>query len=232
MHRILISTIVLAIIGTPSAYGVSPAARAPALSEPALSEPAPAQARASAGESSRDEEKLVYGPLLGLVPVFLHNVNTREDRLFILNREGHIVGESSEAIEDFFHCRRSGRRHAMAPEVLSMLAGIAAEYPGHVIEIVSGYRRRGFGVRRSKHFSGRAIDLRVRGVKTHELRDFLWGQRHEAMGLGHYRHENFIHVDHRPKEPKVGWTQRRKNSPYRYNPRWARADRRRGKRAL
>lgn len=159
-----------------------------------------------------------------VVPVFLHNVNTLEDRMFLLTLDGEIVGEDENAVKEFFRCKRTKRKHRMHAEVLAKLAEVADHYPGKTIEIVSGYRRTGFGVKNSKHFRGRAIDMRVRGIKTAELRDFLWQGGGEGMGLGHYRSENFVHIDHRPGEPKTAWTQRRKNASYQYNPKWSRED--------
>ena len=47
------------------------------------------------------------------------------------------------------------------------------------------------------HFAGHAIDLRVRGVRTAKVRDFVWREHHE-VGVGHYAVQDFVHVDSRP----------------------------------
>ena len=46
---------------------------------------------------------------------------------------------------------------------------------------------------KSLHLSGRAIDIRLPGIATAELRDA--GMRLRAGGVGYYRESDFIHVD-------------------------------------
>ncbi len=87
---------------------------------------------------------------------------------------------------------------------------------------MSGYRARPYGAPKSKHFHGRAIDLRVRGVKITEVRDYLW-RTNENVGVGYYRRQKFVHVDYRPSHKKIAWTQRRRNAKYQYHPKWSRA---------
>ena len=72
----------------------------------------------------------------------------------------------------------------------------------------------------SKHFQGHAIDLRVRGVRSALVRDFVWRSHHE-VGVGHYTTENFVHVDYRPGERDTAWTASGEESVYVYNPGWA-----------
>jgi uncharacterized protein YcbK (DUF882 family) len=153
------------------------------------------------------------------VKVTLYAVNFLEYQEFEITRDGEVSPDEEPALEQFFRCKRSGRKHVMHPGVLRVLVDLSEHYPDHVIEIVSGFRRRGFGARHSKHYTGHAIDLRVRGVGIAKVRDYLWS-RYPEIGLGHYTQQNFLHVDHRPGEPKVGWTQRRPDGPNHYDPWW------------
>ncbi|RMH42586.1 MAG: DUF882 domain-containing protein [Deltaproteobacteria bacterium] len=118
-------------------------------------------------------------------------------------------------------CRRTGKRHRIHPQVLRILAEIQRRFPGHTIEIVSGYRSPPYGVKNSKHFHGRAVDLRVRGVRIEVVRDFLW-RTHDHVGVGYYRGQNFVHVDWRPGYKKMAWTSPRRGAAYRYHPKWSR----------
>lgn len=239
MSRLLTTSLALALLALPSTSAMSQG-RGKTLPRPALRTmvasalvPATALAMATPRPSSSREPRLIKHDVANqfnnnepvtIVPVLLHDANSKENQIFLLTLAGEVIGDDSSTVDRFFRCRRSQRRHRMAPEILAVLADISAAYPGHVIEVVSGYRKRGFGVKGSKHFSGHAIDLRVRGVKTTDLRDFLWAGKKTARGVGHYRHENFVHVDYRPHEAKVGWTQRRRNSAYQFNPKWAHTD--------
>ncbi len=223
MRRLLTNLLALAVIAMPSTSAVSLAKSTNRESSSLSAEPPSRVASVSLTTPKRvDRMAPESGGLVKIVPVLLQDANSKENRIFLLTDKGEVLGDDPSAVEDFFRCRRSGRSHRMAPEILSVLAEISSAYPGHVIEVVSGFRKRGFGVKGSKHFLGKAIDLRVQGVKTSEIRDFLWMGKEEARGVVDYRHEDFVHVDFRPNEAKVAWTQRRRNASYQFNPKWAR----------
>jgi hypothetical protein len=81
--------------------------------------------------------------------------------------------------------------HALNAGLLERLQQIADHYPGHAIEIVSGYRpnaRVG-----SRHRSADALDLRLDGVDNAELSAFL--RALAATGVGYYPNSGFVHVD-------------------------------------
>lgn len=137
-----------------------------------------------------------------------------------VHRDGRLPEAMQAQAQAFFSCRRTGQSHEMAHGVLKILVALHQKFNGRVIEVVSGYRASPYGVKDSKHFHGNAIDLRVRGVKTSRVRDFIW--RHFAnVGVGYYGHQNFIHVDYRPEERDTAWTSPEENAPYSYNPHWA-----------
>ncbi len=174
--------------------------------------PATASALAEGGEAAPGSE--------GGTEISLFNANTHEALLLTVSRDGKVSAESEEAVEMFFKCRRSGRAHVIEPGVLRVVAAIAREYPGRVIEVISGFRTAPYGVKESKHFAGRAIDLRVRGVKLTKVRDFVW-KYFADVGVGYYGPQNFIHVDYRPGRKDTAWSSAHENAPYEYNPRWA-----------
>jgi uncharacterized protein YcbK (DUF882 family) len=155
--------------------------------------------------------------------VTMYNVNTRVTEVFFLRFDGVMPAEDEDRIKDLFRCKRTGRKRMPDRGLLQILARLGEHYPDQVFELVSAHRGRA-AERTSKHYSGHAVDLRIRGVKASELRDHVWQTFSAKMniGLGHYHRDGFIHIDHRPKEPSIGWVQTRKNSPYRYHPRWAR----------
>ena len=159
------------------------------------------------------------------IPVAVQNVNTGEIGTFNLSTSGYVRAEQAAALERFFACKRTGKHRPLANGVLVLLADIAQQWPGRIIEIVSGVRAPPYGAPHSKHFTGHAIDLRVRGVRTVLVRDFVW-REHQGIGVGHYRGDDFLHVDSRPQDGDMAWSARGESSRYQYNPRWAKRARR------
>jgi uncharacterized protein YcbK (DUF882 family) len=152
-------------------------------------------------------------------------VNTHESATFHIGARGYVPADEVAAVNYFFRCRRTDRKKAISPDVLVLLADIADRWPGHVIEIISGFRAPPFGVPHSRHFIGHAIDLRVRGVRTAAVRDYVW-REHQGVGVGHYSHGNFLHVDARSEDDEIAWSSRTESSEREYNPRWAKRARR------
>jgi hypothetical protein len=91
---------------------------------------------------------------------------------------------------------------AIHPRLLQLLQTIVEHFPGHTIEIVSGYRP---GTSASRHAHARALDLRLVGVRHETLRDFA--RRLPGAGVGFYPNSVFIHLDVRDEdEGNAFWT--------------------------
>jgi len=150
----------------------------------------------------------------------LQSVNGSEVGTFTIFKDGHVDAVTEAALKHFLRCRRTGREHPLSPGVLALLVSVAQQWPGRMIEIVSAFRAPPFGALHSKHFTGHAIDLRVDGIKTSELRDFVW-QNHHDVGVGYYLHENFVHMDWRPGEVDMAWSSGTESDTPNYSPRWA-----------
>lgn len=156
--------------------------------------------------------------------VTFYNVNTRETESFFFRFDG-VLSETDEArLTHLFRCKRTGHRRRPDRGLVQIMARLGERYPDRVFELVSAYRARPYAERDSKHRTGHAMDFRVRGVSLVEVRSFLWELSAKMpIGLGHYHRDGFLHVDHRPEEPSIGWDVRRRGREhYRYNPRWAR----------
>jgi uncharacterized protein YcbK (DUF882 family) len=165
-------------------------------------------------------ESLSDAATASTVKVSLVNVNTKESASFDLPASGQLRAEEAADVAHFFRCRRTGRQMEIASGTLALLADIAQHWPNRTIEVVSGFRAAPYGRPHSKHFQGHAIDLRVRGVRSAMVRDFVWRSHHD-VGVGHYTTENFVHVDYRPGERDTAWSASGEDSVYVYNPRWA-----------
>ena len=217
------SSATLMLLAAAPSRGAQPAASAPLLSVLELSSPEPRRLVAFAQAFySAIGEPPVPTLLRPTLPVHVYNGNTREYATFHIDATGHYPAEEMPSVKHLFRCRRTGRNDKMHPGVLRILADLSARYPGRTIEIVSGYRAPPYGVPHSKHFHGRAIDLRVQGVDIKEVRDYLWRTNDKDVGVGYYRGQKFVHVDYRPGNKKMAWTSKRRNAKYRYFPEWSR----------
>jgi uncharacterized protein YcbK (DUF882 family) len=187
--------------------------------------PAP-PASSSVVEPSMSDGHVQIQPLPSReIAVRVENVNSGETATFQISDGGRTRLEQAIAIEHFFRCRRTGRHKPLSDSVLGLLADVAKRWPGRIIEIVSGYRAPPFGTRHSRHFAGNAIDLRVKGVRTARVRDFVW-REHREVGVGHYAEQDFVHIDSRPGLADTAWSAPREDSPPQYDPRWAKRARR------
>ncbi len=124
---------------------------------------------------------------------------------FSISTDGQVDQASAPTLQHFLRCRRTKRERPIASGVLAMLVSVAQHWPGREIDIVSAFRAPPFGAPHSKHFTGHAIDLRVEGVKTSRLRDFIWREHHD-VGVGYYLNEDFVHMDWRPGEGDMAWS--------------------------
>lgn len=168
-----------------------------------------AQAAASAAADAVAEQ---------VVDVPLFDVNHQERRTVRIGRDGSVDAETKLTIERMFRCKRTQRRHEIDQGTLAMLADVSARYPGKTIEYISAFRA--VDAHTSRHRQGRALDFRIPGVTTTEIRDYVW-THHGHLGLGWYPENDFIHMDHRPADPDYAWTE--VHGRERGNPGWAKA---------
>jgi uncharacterized protein YcbK (DUF882 family) len=151
------------------------------------------------------------------VEVTLFDINHQERKSVRIGRDGSVDVQTRTTLERLFRCKRTERRHAVDDGLLLMLADVASRYPGKTIEYVSAFRARDRHT--SRHRQGRALDFRIPGVPTTELRDYVW-THHSRLGLGWYPEGDFIHMDHRPGDADYAWTHT--GGRDRGNPSWAR----------
>jgi uncharacterized protein YcbK (DUF882 family) len=159
------------------------------------------------------------------VNVQLERADNHETLTMDLPLDGQLGPDDAQAVAHFLRCRRTGRERPIDQGVLALLADLAAEWPHRTLEIISGFRAPPYGAPHSKHFKGQAIDLRIPGVRTTALRDYVWRQN-RGVGVGYYQKENFVHMDSRPEAQERAWSGSQEGGPEQLNPRWARRARR------
>lgn len=134
----------------------------------------------------------------------LHNLHT-DETLDVVFRKGDRYDQSALAALD--HLLRDWRQDEVLPldpKLYDMMAAIAARVGSPPrFAIISGYRspatnemlrRNGGGAaKRSLHMVGRAIDLRLEGMRLATLRDAAIELA--RGGVGYYSRSGFVHID-------------------------------------
>lgn len=134
-----------------------------------------------------------------------YNLHT-EERAVFTRRAGQPVSQEANW---FMRDHRRGEPAQMDPKLLDLLGdlqdAIKARHPDLTVEyhVISGYRAPstneglrsagGGQAENSLHTSGKAIDIRVPGLSTRELRDIATCLN--LGGVGYYAADDFVHVD-------------------------------------
>ena len=112
-----------------------------------------------------------------------------------LDAKGRESRVANRELEHLLRCRQTGQRHAVNPRLADALYRVGRHFPGHRVEIFSGFRPRAFCNRsQSRHMSGSAVDFHVDGVDNRTLVAYLRQTFHPA-GIGFYPHGVHVHLD-------------------------------------
>lgn len=117
---------------------------------------------------------------------------------------GDYLPESLEELRVFLSDWRNGHQHPIDPGVMDILWEIQQVAENrNAYEVISAYRspetnnflrKNSNGVaRKSQHLLGKAIDVRLRGTDTSQLRDIALDLK--LGGVGFYEKSDFVHVD-------------------------------------
>lgn len=135
----------------------------------------------------------------------LYHTHTDESIDVIYRKGDTYIPEAIEQLDYFLRDSRNGRIAHFDPRLFDLLNELTASLgrPDAEIDVVCGYRtpstnamlrRRSRRVaRHSLHMEAMAIDIRIPGVSTKELRNAAL-DLHEG-GVGYYRRHAFVHVD-------------------------------------
>lgn len=135
----------------------------------------------------------------------LYHTHTNE-RLDVVYRRGdHYVDSALLQLDHFLRDHRTGTVRHFDPHLFDLLTRLDAAVgrPQGEIDVVCGYRtpwsnnflrsRSRAVARHSLHMQAEAIDIRIPGVTTSELRDAALNLH--LGGVGYYAREQFVHVD-------------------------------------
>ncbi len=134
----------------------------------------------------------------------LHHLHTGERLTVTYADDGGYLRDGLSDVNRFLRDFRTGEIYPIEPALLDILNAARLELSQNgTFEIISGYRSpktnaalraHGRGVaKRSLHMQGRALDIRLTGVTSADLRRFCVTLR--RGGVGYYQKSNFVHVD-------------------------------------
>ncbi len=137
----------------------------------------------------------------------LYNLHTRESLQTVFWADGHYDSQALLDIDVLLRDHRTGDVITMDTRLLSIiyLLGKKLDYTGP-ISVISGYRSAATNrklamtnsgvAKNSYHVKGQAIDLRINGRDTSDIRDI--GHQMRVGGVGYYPKSNFVHLDTGP----------------------------------
>ena len=134
----------------------------------------------------------------------LHNLHTEEKISLSYFERGTYVAEALQDINYLLRDHRTGDIFAMDPVLIDLLYdlknALGTERP---LQVISGYRspktnaalhKKSSGVAtRSLHMQGKAIDIRIQGIKAGDIRAAAMSLA--RGGVGYYPRSNFVHID-------------------------------------
>lgn len=158
----------------------------------------------AAGISALPGRELLAATPDSVRAIDLVHTHTGEELSLAYFGAGAYRPEALERVNDFLRDFRTGEVHPIDPALLDILAAargaLGADQPFHVI---SGFRSRatnemlrrtrGGQARNSLHLAGKAVDVRLPGVRLARLRDA--GLALRRGGVGYYAASGFVHLD-------------------------------------
>lgn len=152
-------------------------------------------ATVSQGKLASDERQLSF-----------YHTHTGKRLEVVYSRDGAYIPSALEEINHFLFDFRTGDKAEMDPVLLDLIYDVRETLGSDgTYQVISAYRSpktnkmlRGrspnTGVaKNSQHLLGKAIDVRLEGVKTSTLRDTALAMK--RGGVGYYEESDFVHMD-------------------------------------
>lgn len=135
----------------------------------------------------------------------LYHTHTCDTLDIVYRPEKGLATDTLSRLNHFLRDFRTEEVAGIDPRLFGLLDEIKQRIGNSdgVFEIISAYRspktnealrRKSKGVaKKSYHMQGKALDVRLRGTPTSELRDLAIGLK--CGGVGYYRRPDFVHLD-------------------------------------
>ena len=133
-----------------------------------------------------------------------YHTHTQRELQIIYAIDGHYVDSALSEINAFLADFRNGDQLVIDPKLLDLIYDVRETLGGDgAFEVISAYRSPATNemlrskssgvVKNSQHVLGNAIDVRLRGVSTIDLRDAAIAM--QRGGVGYYKNSDFVHID-------------------------------------
>ena len=133
-----------------------------------------------------------------------YNTHTNEQLHVCYSRNGKYDIKALSKINHILRDHRSGEVKAIDTQLLELLHALSHKTnPQEPFHVISGYRSPATNKKlrknsksvasRSLHMQGKAIDIRIPGFRTRQLRNVA--RKMKLGGVGYYPKSNFVHVD-------------------------------------
>lgn len=199
MSRLLLSLFAIASLTLAAPRSSSATASRAAKSPAAGSATRPAPTASARSAAKRPKKPPRNGP------VVLYHINSH-DTIALRPRDlkARPAKVLQRRVDRFLRCHHTGVQHPMNPRLVRLIYQTGRHWPGHRIDVVSGYRNPTVAKNpHSPHMKGLACDFRIEGVKDTELRDYL-RRTFDKVGVGYYPNSSFVHLDVR-KDRSAFW---------------------------
>lgn len=136
----------------------------------------------------------------------LYHTHTGQRIDVVYRRDGTYIPEALSQLDEFLRDHRTREVHHFNPRLFDLLSDLAnaVDRPAAEIDVICGYRtpwsneflrrRRSSGVaKHSLHMQAEAIDIRLHGTRTADVRRAALAL--QRGGVGYYPHSDFVHVD-------------------------------------
>jgi uncharacterized protein YcbK (DUF882 family) len=137
--------------------------------------------------------------------LLLYNTHTAQRIDLVYRRGDQYIPGALAKLDYFLRDHRTGDVRHFDPRLYDILSDLASSigHPGAQIDIICGYRTPSTNeflrahttgvAKNSLHIQAEAIDLRMPGIDTLQLRKAALALR--LGGVGYYPHSDFVHVD-------------------------------------
>jgi uncharacterized protein YcbK (DUF882 family) len=132
-----------------------------------------------------------------------YHCHTSEKLDVVYHESGAYLPDALTEVNQLLRDFRSGEAYPIDTQLLDVLHSVQARTGGRAYEIISGYRSpatnsmlrsKSNGVaKRSLHMRGMALDVRLQGVATKDLRSAALDLK--GGGVGYYAKSEFVHLD-------------------------------------
>lgn len=136
--------------------------------------------------------------------IFLRNLHLNEEiEVQYRKADGSYDPSALQLVQKVLRCRVTQVAHDIPIKLLELVDQIQDHFGAHEVMVISGYRSPKFNERllktghkvakNSLHMQGYAMDIRLPGVRTEQIRDYARDLK--IGGVGYYPHNGFVHVD-------------------------------------